>query len=60
MQKLNYNLIVSDFDGTLVNEDGTISEKNKKAIADYMAAGGAFAISTGRMPDGILSRAQVL
>ncbi|MBO5737041.1 MAG: HAD family phosphatase [Clostridia bacterium] len=60
MQKLNYKLIVSDFDGTLVNENGTISDKNKKAIADYMAAGGAFAISTGRMPDGILSRAKEL
>ena len=60
MQKLNYKLIVSDFDGTLVNDDGTISDKNKQAIADYMAAGGAFAISTGRMPDGILSRAKEL
>ena len=60
MQKLNYRLIVSDFDGTLVNEDGTISDKNKKAIADYIAAGGTFAISTGRMPDGILSRAKEL
>ena len=60
MQKINYSLIVSDFDGTLVNEDGTISEKNKQAIADYVASGGAFAISTGRMPDGILSRAREL
>lgn len=60
MQELNYGLIVSDFDGTLVNDDGTISDKNKQAIADYIAAGGAFAISTGRMPDGILSRAKEL
>ena len=60
MQKINYGLIVSDFDGTLVNHDGTILEKNKQAIAEYMKAGGAFAISTGRMPDGILSRAKEL
>lgn len=60
MQNMNYSLIVSDFDGTLVNHDGTISEKNKQAIADYIAAGGAFAISTGRMPSGILPRAQEL
>ena len=60
MQKINYGLIVSDFDGTLVNRDGTILEKNKQAIADYMSAGGAFVISTGRMPDGILSRAKEL
>ncbi len=60
MRKINYPLIVSDFDGTLVNGDGTISEKNKKAIVEYVAAGGAFAISTGRLPAGILSRAQEL
>jgi Cof subfamily protein (haloacid dehalogenase superfamily) len=60
MQKINYPLIVSDFDGTLVNDDGTISQNNKDAIAAYLADGGAFAISTGRMPSGILSRAREL
>ena len=60
MRKINYPLIVSDFDGTLVRADGTISERNKKAIAEYVAAGGKFAISTGRMPSGILRRAREL
>ncbi len=60
MRKIKYPLIVSDFDGTLVNEDGTISQENKDAISAYVAAGGAFAISTGRMPSGILSRAREL
>lgn len=60
MQKINYPLIVSDFDGTLVKKDGTISDKNKKAIEKYVAAGGRFAISTGRMPAGILNRAREL
>ena len=60
MQKINYPLIVSDFDGTLVNNDGSIHEKNKEAIAKYVAAGGKFAISTGRLPAGILSRAREL
>ena len=60
MQKINYPLIVSDFDGTLVNEDGTISQQNKEAISAYVKDGGAFAISTGRMPSGILSRAREL
>ena len=60
MQKINYGLIVSDFDGTLVRKDGTISEKNRNAIEKYVAAGGKFAISTGRMPDGILNRAREL
>lgn len=60
MQKINYGLIVSDFDGTLVNRDGTISDKNKRAIADYVAAGGAFVVSTGRMPEGIIPRVKEL
>lgn len=60
MQKINYGLIVSDFDGTLINEDGTILKENRQAISDYIANGGTFVISTGRMPDGILSRASDL
>ena len=60
MRKINYGLIVSDFDGTLVNRDGTISEKNQQAISDYVASGGKFVISTGRMPRGIVARAKEL
>ena len=60
MQKINYRLIVSDFDGTLVNDDGTISDENKKAISSYVADGGAFAISTGRLHYSILDRAREL
>lgn len=59
-KKLNYPLIVSDFDGTLVNKDGTISLENSKAIQEYVALGGKFAISTGRLPAGILPRANEL
>ena len=60
MQKINCPLIVSDFDGTLVKDDGTISQQNKDAISAYVQAGGAFAISTGRMPSEILPRAREL
>lgn len=60
MQKINYPLIVSDFDGTLVQSNGEISQKNKDAIKRYTQDGGAFAISTGRMPSGILPRAKEL
>lgn len=60
MTAIRYPLIVSDFDGTLVNSDGTICDKNKKAIDDYRKAGGAFALSTGRIPAGILPRAKEL
>ena len=60
MRKINYSLFVSDFDGTLVKRDKTISEEDKKTISNFIADGGAFAISTGRMPAGILSRAREL
>lgn len=60
MQRINYELIVSDFDGTLVREDGTIGEYTKRAISKYIARGGKFAISSGRMPSGILPRAREL
>lgn len=61
MKKLKYALIVSDFDGTLVNSDGTIiGEENKRAIDEYVKNGGIFAISTGRMPSGILPRVKEL
>ena len=60
MQKINYALIVSDFDGTLARSNGEVSEKTKSAITRYVAAGGKFAISTGRMPAAILARAKEL
>ena len=60
MQKINYGLIVSDFDGTLVNDDSTIGEFSKQKIAEYREAGGKFAISTGRLPNGIIHRAREL
>ena len=60
MQKINYGLIISDFDGTLVREDGTISQKNKRAIKKYTQNGGHFAVSTGRLHYGILPRVKEL
>ncbi len=60
MQRINYGLIISDFDGTLVREDGTISQKNKQAIQKYTQNGGRFAVSTGRLHYGILPRVKEL
>ncbi len=60
MRQINHPLIVSDFDGTLVKADGTIAEKDKKAIAEYIENGGIFAVSTGRLPIGILPRVREL
>ena len=53
---MKYPLFLSDFDGTLVRRDGTISEKNIRAIAAYRAAGGVFAVCTGRALSSILPR----
>ncbi len=57
---MKYRIFLSDFDGTLVRADGTISETNKRAIAAYRAAGGIFAVCTGRMLTSILPRLKEL
>lgn len=53
---MKYRLFLSDFDGTLVRSDGTISQRNIEAIARYRRAGGIFAVCTGRMLTSILPR----
>ena len=57
---MKYRIFLSDFDGTLVRADGTISQTNKNAIAAYRAAGGVFAVCTGRMLASILPRLKEL
>ena len=52
---LRYKLIVSDFDGTLRQSGGGISDGNVRAIQEFGAAGGIFALCTGRMPSSIRS-----
>ena len=48
------NLILCcDLDGTLLNAQSEISEKNKKAIEYFKAQGGDFTFVTGRAPQGI-------
>lgn len=53
---MKYRLFCSDFDGTLVRADGTISDETKKEIARYTEAGGIFTVVTGRMTPSILPR----
>lgn len=60
MRKISYPLIVSDFDGTLVKADGTISAFSKQTIKQFISDGGVFAVSTGRMPASILPRVKEL
>lgn len=57
---LKYGLIVSDFDGTLRRTEGGVSDGNARAVRDYIAAGGAFALCTGRMASSILPYARRL
>lgn len=60
MAQLDYRLIVSDFDGTLLNSEHGISDGVRAAIAKYVADGGVFAVCTGRMTASILPRVREL
>ena len=42
-------LLVSDLDGTLLDDDHNISSDNKDAIKKLEDAGGLFTFATGRM-----------
>lgn len=41
-------LLVSDIDGTLVNDEHFVPQRNRDAIARFCALGGKFAIASGR------------
>lgn len=60
MRTINKKLIVSDFDGTLLNSKHIITENVKKAINEYVDCGGIFAVCTGRMLKSILPRVKEL
>ena len=57
---LRYKLVASDFDGTLRHSDGSVSQNTKAAIDEFTAAGGIFAMCTGRMASSILPYAREL
>ncbi|MCI9504820.1 MAG: HAD family phosphatase [Clostridia bacterium] len=57
---MKYDLFVSDFDGTLVRKDGTVSEENRRAIEAFRKKGGVFAVCSGRMLPSILPRVREL
>lgn len=56
MSKIYKRLIISDFDKTLTCDDNTVPESVKNAILRYVAAGGIFAVCTGRMLRSVLPR----
>lgn len=57
---MKYRIVSTDFDDTLLKDDGTISPYTKKVIEKYIAAGGVFMINTGRMIASIVKRAKDL
>lgn len=56
MKNLRYPVAVSDFDGTLLRSDNTISKQTTKVIKEFIDAGGLFLIATGRMHRAIINR----
>ncbi len=60
MRKINYKLIVSDFDGTLIDDRQNVPERVKEAITEYVKSGGVFAVCTGRMLRSILPQVRKL
>lgn len=57
---MQYSLICSDFDGTLLRSDGKVGERTVKAIAAFQERGGVFAVCTGRMLPAILPEVKKL
>lgn len=53
---MKYKYFISDFDGTLLRSDNTISKFTAETISEYMRQGGTFLIATGRMHTGIVGR----
>ncbi len=46
---MQYELIFSDFDGTLANDEHEVTERNAAAVREYVKRGGTFVVCTGRM-----------
>lgn len=46
--KNRIKLVISDIDGTLLNEEHRLSTETISVVSDYVAQGGQFAIATGR------------
>lgn len=50
---MKYDLIISDFDGTFRRRDTAVGELTLRAVKEFTARGGKFAVCTGRMPSSI-------
>ena len=47
-QGMNYRILASDMDGTILRDDKTISEETKEALRAFREAGGYLIVSSGR------------
>lgn len=52
-------LLVSDVDGTLINSDGVLPERNLKTISRFIELGGRFSIATGRCAESAVRYARM-
>jgi len=50
---MKYKMIASDLDGTLLNDESTLSERTKNAVLRAIDAGALFVIATGRAMSGV-------
>ena len=57
---MKYDLIFSDFDGTLAHHENEISERNVEAIRNYVRRGGTFIVCTGRMSKSVVPKRKQL
>ncbi len=48
MGKYDKIILLSDIDGTLLNSQSRVGEKNRQAISEFIKEGGSFGIATGR------------
>lgn len=60
MRKINYRLIMSDFDNTLTDRNNEVPVAVQNTINEYVENGGIFAVCTGRMLRSILPRVRQL
>jgi len=56
----NIKIVVSDLDGTIIADDGSIGEETKKLIKELQKHGVLFSFATGRLHSAVLSYAREL
>jgi len=59
-EKFHGVLLLSDMDGTLLNDEKTVPAKNIEAVKYFVENGGAFSIASGRAPASIIRYFSVL